>query len=118
MLRDVTPIPKALSSNFTISSTPFKCHVTLKSLLHQELVKKIVKVIVVGFAIKRERAAVLKEHAKLQWEHMEHVKGGDSSFTFKNVLPLNRQALPWQSAPKKVNKYVSEGLQVISSSKF
>ena len=38
----------------TASNIPVECHITLKSLLHQEIVKKTAKVIVVGFAIKRE----------------------------------------------------------------
>ena len=36
------------------STIPVECHVILKSLLHQEIVKKTAKVIVVGFVVERE----------------------------------------------------------------
>jgi len=60
------------------------------------------KVIVVGFAIEREQAAVLKEYAKLWQEPTVQVKGSDSSFTFKKLLLLGPRALPQQKAPKEV----------------
>ena len=74
---------------------PIERHVTLKSLLHQEIVEEMAKVIVVGFVIEREQAAVIKEHAKLWRECLEQLECGDSSLTFEDVLPLNPQALPW-----------------------
>jgi len=102
MQRDVVHSLEVLFQNFGISNIPIKCHITLRSLLHQEIVEEMAKVIIVGFAIERERAAVLKEHVKLWWELMVQVKGSDSSFTFKNLLPLRPQALPWQKSPKEV----------------
>jgi len=102
MRRDVARSLEVLFQNFGISNIPIECHVTLRSLLHQEIVEEMAKVIVVGFAIEREQAAVLKEHAKLQWELTVQVKGSDSSFTFENLLPLRPQALPWQKSPKEV----------------
>jgi hypothetical protein len=81
---------------------PIEFHVILKSLLYQETVEKVEKVIVVGFAIERERATVVEERAKLQREPLEQGKCGDSSFTFNNVIPIEPQALPRQKAPKKV----------------
>jgi hypothetical protein len=99
MLRDVARTPSILSWSFATSNIPIECHVTLKSLLHREIIEKMAKAIVVGFAIERERAAVLKEHAKLRREHLEQVMCGNSSFTFENVLPLDPQALPQQKAP-------------------
>src|ERR1700682_452386 len=116
MLRDVTCNPSVSYRIFVSSTIPIKYHVTLISPLQQEIIEKMSKVIVVGFATERERAAVLKENANLQRECLEQLVCGDSSFTFKNVLPLHPQALPWQKAPKKVKKNVSEGLQIISPS--
>jgi len=60
-----------LYQNTSTSNVPIKCHITLKSLLHQEIVEKVAKVVVVGFALEREQAGVLKECAKLQWELTE-----------------------------------------------
>ena len=94
---------EVLFQNFGTSNIPIKHHITLKSLLlHQEIVEEMAKVIIVGFAIERERATVLKEHAKLQWELTVQVKGSDSLFTFGNLLPLGTQALPQQKALKEV----------------
>jgi hypothetical protein len=100
MLRDVTRSPNVSSRNFATSSTPIECHITRKSLLRQEIVEKMTKVIVVGFAIERERAAVLIEHAKHRREPTEQIECGNCSFTFENVP--KPQALPWQKAPEKV----------------
>ena len=102
MQRDVARSLEVLFWNFGISNIPIERHVTLRSLLHQEIVEEMAKVIVVGFAIERERAAVLKEHAKLRWELTVQVKGSDSLFTFENLLPLRPQALPRQKSPKEV----------------
>ena len=71
MWRGITCDLEDSSPKFGTSNTPIEYHVTLKSLLHQEIVEKMAKVIVVGLAIERERAAVLKERAKLQRELME-----------------------------------------------
>jgi len=97
----VTCSPGVLSQNFGISKIPIKFHITQKSLLCQETVKKVAKVIIVRFVFKGERAGVLKEHVKLWWEPMEQGMHGDFLFTFENPLPL-LQALPWQKAPKEV----------------
>jgi len=99
---DGTCSPNGSSRNVGISKIPIEFHVALKSLLHQETVEKVEKVIVVGFVFERERAAVVEEHAKLQREPLEQGKCGDSSFTFNNLIPLKPQALPWQKAPKEV----------------
>ena len=69
--RDVTRDLEDSSPNFGTSNTPIEYHITLKSLLHQEIVEKMAKVVVVGFAVEGERAAVLKERAKLQRELTE-----------------------------------------------
>ena len=98
----VTRSPGVLSRNFGISKIPIEFHVTRKTLLRQETVEKVAKVIIVGFVFEGERAAVLKERAKLWWEPMEQGMRGDFSFTFDNPLPLELQALPWQKAPKEV----------------
>jgi len=54
MQRDVVCSLEVLFRNFGISNILIKRHVTLRSLLHQEIVEEMAKVIVVGFAIERE----------------------------------------------------------------
>jgi len=54
MWRDVAHSLEVLFWNFGISNIPIERHVTLRSLLHQEIVEEMAKVIVVGFAIERE----------------------------------------------------------------
>jgi hypothetical protein len=98
-----------------LSNVPIECHITLKPLPHQEIVELTAKEVIVGFATERERAAVVKECAKLQGEPTENIKLSECSLTFENILP---QALPRQKAPLKVKKDVSERLQVVSPSKL
>jgi len=93
---------EVLFRNFGTSNIPIKHHVTPRSLLHQEIIEEMAKVIVVGFAIEREQVAVLKEHVKGWQESMVQVKGSDSLFTFEKLLLLGPQALLWQKAPKEV----------------
>jgi len=69
MRREVACNLEVLYWNTGTSNIPIECHITLKSLLHQEIVKKVAKVVVVGFALKREQAGVLKEYAKL-WREL------------------------------------------------
>ncbi len=76
MRRDVTRGLEDSSLESCTSNIPIECHVALKSLLHQEIVEKMEKVIIVGFVIERERVAVLKECAKLQRELTEQLKSG------------------------------------------
>ena len=88
MWRDIARNLEVLFRNFGTSNIPIERHITPRSLLHREIIKEMAKVIVVGFAIERERAAVLKEYAKLWQEPTVQVKGSDSSFTFKKLLLL------------------------------
>jgi hypothetical protein len=64
MWREVACTLRVLSWNLSISNIPIEGHITMES-LHQEIVKKMAKVIVVRFFIEGEQAAVLKEQAKL-----------------------------------------------------
>ena len=88
MQRDVACNLEVLFRNFGTSNIPIERHVTPRSLLHREIVEEMAKVIIVGFAIERERVAVLKECVKLWQEPTVQVKGSDSSFTFKKLLLL------------------------------
>jgi len=60
----VTCSPGVLSRNFGISKIPIEFHVTQKSLLHQETVEKVAKVIIVRFVFEGERAGVLKKRMR------------------------------------------------------
>jgi len=69
MWREVACNLKVLYQNTSTSNVPIECHITLKSLLHQEIVEKVEKVVIVGFALEREQAGVLKEYVKL-WQEL------------------------------------------------
>ena len=61
----VTHSPGVLSWNFGISKIPIEFHVTQKPPLRQETVKKVAKVIIVGFVFEGERACYNPGHLAL-----------------------------------------------------
>jgi hypothetical protein len=115
MLNDPAP-PTTPSHDFSTCDIPIESLITLIYLPQQEIIENAKEVVVVGFVVKRECAAVFKKSAKLGRKFLIQAIRGDGLFAFEHVLLP--QALPWQRAPKKVKKNISEGLQVIPPSKL
>ena len=79
---------------FAASVVPIKCRVEFEPFPQYGIAEKVVKVVVIWFFVKRERAAVFKESAKLRREGQEQLVRGDFAFSGKNGHPFS-QALPW-----------------------
>ena len=79
---------------FAASAIPIKCHIKFEPFPQYGIAKKVVKVVIIWFFIKRERVTVFKESVKLCWEGQKQLVHGDFAFSGKNGH-LFSQALPW-----------------------